>query len=382
MEFKIKGSKDRFEAALELEEPDTLPIFEMGITPPIMSKIIDRTPYYRNYELMLEGYSKGKYKEVNRKWVMDEIECHRKLGLDAIRLAVHYILPSDIVVKRVGEHTWQIGESQWRYLPDINVLWPLDSIVQRGPEAVLRYIKEHWDETKSVHESRVEPVEIASKEVGDEMMIIGDADGTFLSHGPGMSIMLSWMYTHPDVVRKYIDWDTRREITYGKAQIDAGAEAIFMSRDYAFNSGPFMSPKHFHEFIAPSLKRHVNAFHRKGAYAIKHTDGNINLILDDIVDSGIDALQCLDPGAGMRIGEVKEKYGDKICLMGNMNIDTLSRKSVEEVEEEAKRCIRDASPGGGHIFCTSNDIATSVKFENFLAMINTARKYGKYPIKR
>ncbi len=81
----------------------------------------------------------------------------------------------------------------------------------------------------------------------------------------------------------------------------------------------------------------------------------------------------------MDIRVVKERYGDKLFLIGNVDCSyTLSLGSVLEVEKETTEVIRKASPGGGHILSSSNSIHNAVKVENFLAMIKTARKYGRY----
>ena len=114
---------------------------------------------------------------------------------------------------------------------------------------------------------------------------------------------------------------------------------------------------------------------------LKHTDGNIWPILPQLIDADIDALCPLEPKAGMDIGEVKEKYGDQIALVGNIDVaDLLPNGSREEVDASVKECISKASPGGGHILSSSNTIHYDVNPDNYLEMINALRKYGNYPI--
>jgi uroporphyrinogen decarboxylase len=125
----------------------------------------------------------------------------------------------------------------------------------------------------------------------------------------------------------------------------------------------------------------VDAIHEEGGKVVKHSDGNLWPILDMIVDTGIDGLNPMEPVAGMDIGQVKRKYGNRVCLVGNIDCSRLlSEGSVEEVEAAVRECIRKASPGGGHIISSSNSIHSSVKAENYLTMITATRKYGKYPI--
>ena len=114
---------------------------------------------------------------------------------------------------------------------------------------------------------------------------------------------------------------------------------------------------------------------------IKHSDGNIWPLLDMIVEAGADAINPLEPSAGMDIAEVKAKYGRQVCLVGNIDCgDLLSHGTPEQVEAAVKQCIADAGPGGGFILSSSNSIHSSVKPENFVAMVRATHKWGGYPL--
>jgi uroporphyrinogen decarboxylase len=142
-----------------------------------------------------------------------------------------------------------------------------------------------------------------------------------------------------------------------------------------------MSVKQFEAFVLPYLKRVVQTAKRLGVPFIKHTDGNLWLIIDMIVDSGIDALDPIEPIAGMDIGKVKRKYGGRIAVIGNVDCSyVLPLGSEKEVEDAVKETIAKASPGGGHVMASSNSIHPAVKPSNYMLMIELAKKYGTYPI--
>jgi uroporphyrinogen decarboxylase len=83
----------------------------------------------------------------------------------------------------------------------------------------------------------------------------------------------------------------------------------------------------------------------------------------------------------MDIGEVKAKYGDRLCILGNIDCTyLLPFGSEEEVAEAVKETIRVAAPGGGYIISSSNSIHPGCKPENYIAMVGAARDYGAYPI--
>jgi len=114
---------------------------------------------------------------------------------------------------------------------------------------------------------------------------------------------------------------------------------------------------------------------------VKHTDGNVWRILDLLVEAGIDALHPIEPAAGMRIDEVKRRYGDRIAVIGNVDCSiVLPLLSEHDVVEVVKETIAKAAPGGGFVLSSSNSIHPGVKPENFLAMVKAAREYGRYPI--
>lgn len=162
--------------------------------------------------------------------------------------------------------------------------------------------------------------------------------------------------------------------------IAEGADLIVLGDDYAHKSGTIMSPAQFREFVLPGLSEVVRNIKSCGAYCVKHTDGNIWEILDDIVDTGIDGIGPLEPGAGMDLARVRRAVGDRLCVVGNVDVDLLCRGSAEQVRQRTRDLIRSVSPGGGHILSSGNSITSAVQPENFRVMVETAREHGRYPI--
>jgi len=143
-----------------------------------------------------------------------------------------------------------------------------------------------------------------------------------------------------------------------------------------------MSPQHFRDLFLPGLKRAVDAVHEAGAYVIKHTDGNINPILDMIVETGIDGLHPLEPPAGMSLRAVRERYGDRLCLCGNVDCGPLlTWGTPEEVKATVRQCFADGARDGAYILSSSNSIHSSAKPENFLAMVEARDEWGTYPLR-
>ncbi|MBN2073098.1 MAG: hypothetical protein JW770_04040, partial [Actinobacteria bacterium] len=185
------------------------------------------------------------------------------------------------------------------------------------------------------------------------------------------------MITNPDLIDRINEIVLDYNMRYIKNQIELGADVLAITGDFAITKSSMVSPDHTARFLTPALKKQVDLGHGLGVPVFKHTDGNIWNIIQLLVDTGIDGLHPIDPMAGMDLAEVRAKYPD-LCLMGNVNCGaTLSWKSPGEVREEVKECIRKAGYGSGYICMSSNSIHSSVKPENYVAMVEAIREYGK-----
>jgi uroporphyrinogen decarboxylase len=68
-------------------------------------------------------------------------------------------------------------------------------------------------------------------------------------------------------------------------------------------------------------------------------------------------------------------------VIGNVDLGyTLTRGTPEETTEEVKEKIRLLAPGGGYCLGSSNSVPDYVKVENYRAMVETTKGFGKYPI--
>lgn len=195
----------------------------------------------------------------------------------------------------------------------------------------------------------------------------------------GMHNLLMGIIAKPELVKGLVEMSVQMNLEMAKEVAARGIKIVYTGDDYAYNKGPLMSPKHFREIFYPGLKRVVQGFKDLGLYVIKHTDGNLWPILDMIIDSGIDCLDPIDPQGGMDLAEVKAKYGDRIALKGNVDCaHLLTFGTPDEVVEATKLALSKGMPGGGFILSSSNSIHSSVKPENYAAMVHTVQEYGLY----
>jgi len=189
------------------------------------------------------------------------------------------------------------------------------------------------------------------------------------------------MVKNPDFIDRANEVMLDYQLRYMRNCIDLDVDIFWVNGDWAMTERPMVSRQFTEKFLAPPLKKLVDYAHSRGVPVIKHTDGNIWPIYDTIIDAGVDGLHPIDPMAGMDIGEAKAKFGDKVCLCGNVSCAfSLVSGTEEEVRQETREVIRKAGRGGGLICMSSNSIHSGVNPKNYLAMVRAIREFGRYPL--
>lgn len=156
--------------------------------------------------------------------------------------------------------------------------------------------------------------------------------------------------------------------------------AVLNPDDIAFNTGLLVHPKYLRKYLFPWYKKMGKICREKGIGFIFHSDGDCTEVMDDLIDCGFHAFNPIQPNA-MNIVEVKKKWGKKLCLIGNINLDsTLTLGTPEDVRAEVYERIRTIGPGGGYMVSSSNSITDYVPPENMKALLDATYEFGKYPI--
>ncbi|MEM2598540.1 MAG: uroporphyrinogen decarboxylase family protein [Thermoproteota archaeon] len=370
------NSWQRVVAAMQLSTPDRIPTYELHPSLKIFSAVLGKN----TSEIMAHNpeaffnlvASKGEVDldKVNEQIAEELLNLYSKIGIDWIRVVKAYSkIPRE--VKRIGEHMWQVDGKT--YLWSGETLWNLSEPETYDPDEVIRTCRNNSIEVDPL---AFEVLRKLAAKVKKEMFLSFDADGTWepiVSNPNLLKHVLLWIHRRPDAVEALINHNTDLAIEYGRWAIDEGADAIQLCVDYGNQNGPWMSPAMFRKLVKPALRREVDAFKKKGAFTVLHSDGYIMPILSDIVDTGIDAYQCIDVMAGMKMGEVKERFGDKICLIGNVDPRIIEYGTKHDVEKEVERCLRE---GGreGYILSASASVALNNNVENFIHMINYVKE--------
>lgn len=335
---------ERFHLALNLQEPDRVPLTEFGIHANVYKAIMPEIDDYSDFEAAMD---------------MDGV-CG---GVEFLKVKIN---PNGTYVDEWGV----------TYKPDPELKnHPLDYPIKSYSD-----LKGYITPNPDIPERFGNLGKLVSKYKGKRAIVFGQRAAFMWSvYIRGMDNLLMDFLIEPDFVHTLLDRVLDTHIKIAINAIRMGADVILLCDDYATNQGPLFSPDIYDLFIKPRLKKIVDIIHENGAKAVKHTDGNLWPIMNGLIETGIDGLHPIDPIAGMDIGEVKKKYGHKLCLFGNIDCGPLLTFGTEDdVEKAVKECIEKASYNGGHIITSSNSIHSSVKPENYVRMIEAVRKYGTY----
>ncbi len=172
-----------------------------------------------------------------------------------------------------------------------------------------------------------------------------------------------------EVMGRYTTWTAK--IVQNLNEI--GLDFLWFFDDIASNSGSIVSPQTFRDFFMPNMRRVASVIELPWVF---HSDGNLWPLMDDLLSLGMNGIHPIQPDV-MDIKEVKEKCGDKVCILGNIGVDLLARGTPAQVDSLVKERIHTIGKGGGYIITSGNSIPYYCKPENVRAFCNAVRKYRR-----
>jgi len=335
------NSYERVIKALELEQPDRVPLLEWSLNPEVTSQI--------EKKLTVQEFMAKHLDVVSTYWVDEEQRSSDSFtdewGIKRKFLGQDYGIPY--------EHPIKSEQDLENYSPPD----PLE-------DERLRNLEELVDRYK-----------------GEKAIaFLLETVFTYAWGLVGMEEFFKLIIKKPTFAKKLLEVSFKYFYKLAQEAIDIGADIIFCGDDLAYKKGLMLSIDDFNEFLAPYYSQIIDLTNeRDGVYFVKHSDGNIWDLIRPFIDMGADGINPLEPTANMDIEQVKHEFGDEVCLIGNIDCsDLLSRGTPKEVRKVVQDTIEKASPAGGYILASSNEIHSAVKPENFTAMIEATKEFGQY----
>jgi len=159
----------------------------------------------------------------------------------------------------------------------------------------------------------------------------------------GFDTLMRYTRNAPEAARRAFMQGADETRLVARAVHDAGADGVILGEDIAYNRAPYFSAEALGTLYFRALHAAVDDLHALGLVVFFHSDGNLNLVLDELATCNLDGIQGLEPEAGMSIARVRQRVGKRLTLWGNLGFDFLCvERTDEEIEQMINTIIQDS----------------------------------------
>lgn len=218
-------------------------------------------------------------------------------------------------------------------------------------------------------------------EIGDHGLFLAEIPSPLCHRGGwtcSMQDLMVWYHTDRTLFDDILNLFREQMLEEARLTLEAGFRHIFAS--YYFESlSAGWSPAIWREVFQPTLRELCELVHGSGGMVNFYDDGRCTGILDPVADAGVDVLQTLTPppAGDIDLADVKRRVGDRVCLMGYVDLLYVIKLGTPElIDRTVRQAVETASPGGGFILGTSDSIREGTPEENIRAYFGAALKYG------
>ena len=222
---------------------------------------------------------------------------------------------------------------------------------------------------------------LAAREVqNDGIALLGGVAGplTTLWLLMGYEAICYALYEDPSLIGELCRISNEFFKEAARLSVQAGCVGIWVSEDLGDSTRGFFRLEHYRKYLLPPFAELVEYVAGLGVPVLLHSCGHIKAYLDDLAQTKISAVHPLQRTAGMDLGEVKERYGGRLCIIGNIDSSrTLPYGTPEEVAAEVRQAIEIAAPGGGYIMASDHSLHDGIPLENIVTMFRVGAEYGR-----
>ncbi len=296
---------------------------------------------------------------------------------------------------------WMHYDDTWVVLDHETVAFPTGSIYKLVPDGFgdLTYMYKKpgitspeefdawpfWPDSDAVAHRAYRYYKKSMKLFGERTCVFGSGFAGGLQEAMnwtfGIDRVPLWIKKHPEYVMRYLDMMESLWMKMHTAMLEAGVPVILQTDDFAFKTGPFLSPKMIEEIFGTRYRKLIKHVHDRGAKYVLHSCGDNTKLFDLFIDWGVDGLHAYEPTSNVDIYNEKKLHGDRVTIIGGMGIDyhLTGRSKDEEVVEKTKELIRICGPGGRFLLAPAHS-EDGMPSHKLRVMLDAAREYGAYPI--
>jgi uroporphyrinogen decarboxylase len=349
--------KQRFLSAVHHQIPDRVPMFDFLFQQPMYQVLVGRTPQSYN--------------------ARDAIACALALNHDAVWIPFGGF--SGFEPKYLAENVY-IDEWGTTYQRNF-ASWPIDAPIDFPIKS--RDDLKHYRPPDPTLPGRDSELRTAISMDKDHIAITGGIGGPFTNAWMllGYERMAYLLYDDPDMVMQVFQISVDFYKEAARLSVAAGCDALWVSEDLGDSQRGLLRPDVFRKYLFPYIAELVEYVHSLGVPALLHSCGHIKPYLDDLAMTKIASVHPLQRTAGMDLRWFKEKYGNRFCIIGNIDSSrTLPYGTPQDVEAEVRQAIEIAAPGGGYVLASDHSLHDGISVENIQALFQAGVKYGQYPI--
>lgn len=369
------NSRERVSAAMARKPVDRVPLGFYAVDHDTIEHVIGRPTMIRNKVETQIAIWEGRRDELAESYKKDSVEFYRKIDCaDLILFKEAPLLPpadyEPDPPKKIGDDLWEDRHGcVWQADRQAN-----DIMCVNKPAAESKtYSVEDFPVPEQVQPpspSIFEAFDHLLRELGEERYISGPMHAAPMPMLGSFEDAMVLYATQPEVIHAV----NRRNVAIHR-RLDAyycrpGMAGAHVGQDMAGTNGPFISPAMWREMCFPYLKQRIRDIKQHTDQVNFHGCGRTIDLMDMIADAGVDCYQSLQTTAGMEIGSLKERFGDRMAFWGGVALEVLIMGTPEEVRKEVRTAMERGAPGGGFILGPSHSVAKNTRYENFMAMLD------------
>jgi uroporphyrinogen decarboxylase len=345
--------KQRFLTALHRDIPDRVPMFDFLFQQPMYLALIGHQPLEYNGA--------------------DAVKCALALDHDGVWLPFGGFSGYKPVYL-----TKSIYKDEWGTIyQKTESSWPIDAPIEYPIKS--REDLKHYRPPDPSLPGRIHEVEIARQMDNDDIALLGGVAGplTTLWLLMGYETIAYTLYDDPALITTLCQISNEFFKEAARLSVEAGCVGIWVSEDLGDSSRGFFKLDHYRKYFLPPFAELVDVIDGFGVPVLLHSCGHITEYLPYLSETKIAAIHPLQRTAGMQLSEVKKQYGDRFCIIGNIDSSrTLPYGTEDDVAMEVRQAIDTAAPGGGFILASDHSLHDGIPLENIVTLFQVGREYG------
>ncbi|MFP4028687.1 MAG: uroporphyrinogen decarboxylase family protein [Candidatus Brocadiia bacterium] len=373
------NSKERVAAMISREPVDSIPLGFYVVDCDTVEKVIGRKTYVRDKIGRQIAFWEGRRDEVVQSYITDTIEFFEKLDcVDLITFKEAAIVPPKDYQpnprRKIAEDLWEddagrIYKASYVSNEMVCVEDPNARDVSDFSEDMFPEVSE--DELQPPDESIFEAADAVTEVLGKDRYIAGKCGGmTAFTLVGGQETGLMIYALKPGVVKAANRRSVKIQNYRDEYFIRSSQDGVLLEQDMGGTNGPFISPEKFRECCFPYLKERVSNIKQFDKQVILHNCGDNRPLIDMFIKAGIQCYQSLQTNAGMELGHLQERFGNRIIFWGGVATELLVGGTPAEVRENVREAMEIGASADGFILGPSHSVAYGTKYENFMAMLD------------